>query len=179
MEASEQYKHHLIKQIAINTGINASSLRSEVDSQNRQISVKSMLSASSSTTEHYDMAVADDEEDERQNKVDTIEREKGKQNAYTGLFQDEHTQFTENPIMSDVKEKASRIQSLAEERFAPSASASGSGLGRGGESTSATLGRPRTRSRPAPGTDDTSNPVGRPRGKAKTKSKPPAPAGAH
>eukprot|EP00972_Heterocapsa_arctica_P072540 10711101-Heterocapsa_arctica.AAC.1 len=36
MMASEQYKQHLIKQIAVNTGIAASDLRSDTDLQNRQ-----------------------------------------------------------------------------------------------------------------------------------------------
>ena len=133
------------------------------------MSVQSMLSVSSPTTEHYDMAVADDEEVERQDKIDIIEREKRKQNAYTGLFQEEHTQLTQST--TNVKEQASKIRGLAEGQFAPSASSSGAGLGRGSETTSATLGRPRTKPRPDFGTEDTSNPPGRPKGKAKAKAK--------
>eukprot|EP00972_Heterocapsa_arctica_P076568 11294352-Heterocapsa_arctica.AAC.1 len=80
--ASEQYKQHLIKQLAVNTGIDASSLRTEVDSRNRQHMVKSMFGSASPTTERYDIAVADNEEEERQDKIDRIEREKEQQYAY-------------------------------------------------------------------------------------------------
>jgi hypothetical protein len=159
MAASENYKQSLIKQIAINSGLSASSLRTEVDSQNRLMGVQSMLSVSSPTTEHYDMDVADDEEVERQDKIDTIEREKRKQNAYTGLFQEEHTRADNQT--TNVKEQASKIRELAEGQFAPSASSSGAGLGWDAENTSATRGRRRTRSRPAPGTDNTTRPPGR------------------
>ena len=78
MIASENYKQSLIKQIAKNTGMSASSLRSEVDSQNRQTSVKSMLSFSSPATEHYDIYAMDNEEGERQVNINKIEIEKGK-----------------------------------------------------------------------------------------------------
>eukprot|EP00972_Heterocapsa_arctica_P007486 1092097-Heterocapsa_arctica.AAC.1 len=77
--ASEQYKQALIKQISMNTCIDASSLRTEVDSQTRQMSVKSMLGGSSPTTERYDIAVADNEEEEIQEKIVIIEREKKQQ----------------------------------------------------------------------------------------------------
>jgi len=165
MAQADQYKQALIKQIAKNTGIDASSLRTEVDHQNRQMSVKSMLSGSSHiTAEYYDMAAADVEEAERQHTIDTIEREKDKKEAYTGLVQEEHIHLTESPIMSAVREQASKLRARVAEQFAPSASSSGAG-----ETTSATLGRPRTKPRPDFGTEDTSNPRGRPKGKAKAK----------
>eukprot|EP00972_Heterocapsa_arctica_P073300 10824063-Heterocapsa_arctica.AAC.1 len=98
--ASEQHKQHLINKIAMNTGIDASSLRTEFDSQNRHYSVKSMLGSASPTTEHYDMFVADNEEEERQDRIDRIEREK-ETNAYAGLFQEGHAHLSERSPVSD------------------------------------------------------------------------------
>eukprot|EP00972_Heterocapsa_arctica_P035454 5216777-Heterocapsa_arctica.AAC.1 len=66
MAASEQSRQSLITQIAMNSGTNASSLRSEVYSQTRQGRVKLMISPMSTTTEHYDMFAADNEEEARQ-----------------------------------------------------------------------------------------------------------------
>jgi hypothetical protein len=80
--ASEQFKQSLIKQIAINTGMNASSLRTEVDSQNRQDRVDRLLGGESPTAEYYDMSAADDEEISRQDKIDKVEREKGKKKCF-------------------------------------------------------------------------------------------------
>jgi hypothetical protein len=85
MMASENYKQSLIKQIAKNSGMSASSLRSEVDSQNRQTSVKSMLSFSSPATEHYDMSANDNEEGERQVNIEKIEIEQRK-NILTQIY---------------------------------------------------------------------------------------------
>eukprot|EP00972_Heterocapsa_arctica_P063580 9383737-Heterocapsa_arctica.AAC.1 len=78
MAASEQYKQALIKHIAMNTGIDASSSRSEVDNQNRQYSVKSMLGSVSPTIDHYDLSASDKEEEARQDQIDSIERNKTK-----------------------------------------------------------------------------------------------------
>jgi hypothetical protein len=168
--ASEQFKQSLIKQIAINTGMNASSLRTEVDLQNRQDRVDRLLGGESPTAVYYDMSAADDEEGERQDTIDKIEREKDKKDAFTGLFQEEHTSgLRPESVPTGLREQASRIINIADVKFTPSSSSSGAGLGRGGETTSNTVGRPRTKSRPAPGTDDTTNPRGRPKGKAKPK----------
>eukprot|EP00972_Heterocapsa_arctica_P054650 8050432-Heterocapsa_arctica.AAC.1 len=101
----------------MNIGIDASSLRTEVDSQNRQYSVKYMLSGSSPTTEHYDMFATDNEEEARQDQIDSIEREQEKQNS---------------PVSDDVSEYATNIRAAAE-RFAPSSSSTGAGSGRGAE----------------------------------------------
>eukprot|EP00972_Heterocapsa_arctica_P071276 10528054-Heterocapsa_arctica.AAC.1 len=53
MAASEQYNQSLIKQIAMNTGMNASDLRSEAGLQNRQDRVGRMLNPTRETgTKH-------------------------------------------------------------------------------------------------------------------------------
>jgi len=122
MMASENYKQSLIKQIAKNSGMSASSLRSEVDSQNRQTSVKSMLSFSSPATEHYDMSANDNEEGERQVNIEKIEIEQRKKDTHADLFHEEHS--VKERAATSVKERASNIRGLAEEQFAPSSSSS-------------------------------------------------------
>eukprot|EP00972_Heterocapsa_arctica_P020880 3077580-Heterocapsa_arctica.AAC.1 len=101
MAASDQYKQALIKQIAINTGIDASSLRTEVDNQNRQYSIKSMLSEQSPTTEHYDISASDKEEEARQDQIDIAEMNKDKSSTFLDKFKQEYQLLPDRSPVSD------------------------------------------------------------------------------